>query len=392
MRASPRMLTFTIRPKYGSTPFWVSRPRVVQSRPSFNTTSRQVRALAADALGAMDEDASAQVVSTAGHTTTPQLTDLLAGAYGLIAKVRHDTPGTTTRRKSAFRMFRSSATRRASVANRPRAPSIVATLSRRISTVVAPGSGRVAAIDYTTTVEPTSTSTPVEEFSDGTGILRASGLGTLAARVAKRRTSETSGKEASARRGTTYTSPEKLRMRQRLRWDSKVRSAAKRLWRLVERQQVGMTRSEYLDFHLSTYHWLLIRDGADVADFEVDDARQCGLEDWASDVPSGFQTLSCDAFCDAIFQLTDLHVDGTNTRDYVRFIKALYCGTVRRDDAGKLRWCHRWSDVVSCTNVKEAWGACIPITKVHASPSSDKMTLRSTMQILGRSAASIVKS
>ena len=171
--------------------------------------------------------------------------------------------------------------------------------------------------------------------------------------------------------------PEQIKARQRLRWHPQIRQAAKRLWLVAKLDKGGMCREEYLNFHLSTYRYLLMEQGGDSADdddFDEEDARETGLDDWATDVPPGFQTLSCDAFLDAIFQLADLHVETIRPRDYQKFIHDLYRGTVQRNEDGSLGWRHCWPS---------AEGAGASSSPNAERCHSTKMKLRSGWKILG---------
>lgn len=382
-------------------------------------------------------------------TSTSAITDLLSGAYKLIATVRKDTPLRLSRRHSrvispspssgrrvstAFRRMSTAVSqvsgRRSSVAAREstrtsNAESIaehdvdqhhaqpgeqrVSTAFRRMSSAVAQVSGRhssVAARDSTRTSNAESIMEHDVDQPDAQpgGELRASGLGNLISRAADRRSSEKSVDEPSPvaarsrKRGsvtifnkTSRTQADKIKARQRLRWNPKVRQAAKRLWLAAKIHQGGMRRDEYLDFHLSAYRYLLNMDGTssdpsagdpvlafDAETFDEDDARQAGLDDWATDVPPGFQTLSCDAFVDAIFQLADLYVDTINPRDYQQFVAELYRGCVDKDKDGAPSWRHRWPRDENATS-SSTW----PVPAADDRRFSSKMKLRSGWNLLG---------
>jgi hypothetical protein len=136
-----------------------------------------------------------------------------------------------------------------------------------------------------------------------------------------------------------FYSAEMLRKRARLRWDAAIRRESTRLWRAAKHKKGRMERKEYLDFHLSIYHWLMNKEGGGL---DERDALQAGQEDWESDVQAGFTSMSYENFVLCLFELADLWVASAAQRDYVLFLRELFLNVTMRDARGRRTWRHRW--------------------------------------------------
>ena len=144
-----------------------------------------------------------------------------------------------------------------------------------------------------------------------------------------------------------FYTPEMLQRRARLRWNSKIRRHALKFWRVADVQRAVITMDEYLDFHLSVYHWLL-----NGSSFDEEDAFRSGLEDWQRDAETG-TLLSCEKFMTSLYELADIYVESVEPDTYVQFLQELFVNVTspssketRRFRAGKTTkrsWRHRWA-------------------------------------------------
>ena len=159
---------------------------------------------------------------------------------------------------------------------------------------------------------------------------------------------------------------EAMEARRKLRLLPEVQTLVEALWSTaVPKGEVPrMYLHQFLDYHLSIYHFLTELEAEEEEDeedeeverdLEVDlyDAWETAMRDWRSDtaqVVSTYRTeaLHIDAFRDSVYELIDLHTDTLDGRQYIGYLKKLVdeiTTVVDGDEAGKGKrvWVHTWA-------------------------------------------------
>ena len=118
--------------------------------------------------------------------------------------------------------------------------------------------------------------------------------------------------------------------REQLRLLPEVQKLVEGLWECLQPDKGRVQLRNYLDFHLSVYHYIGAMEQPPVPPDEVDliDAYGAAIDDWTSDTQDALEKvrkreLHFQLFRDSIFELIDLYTPSTDSKQYIGYTRSL---------------------------------------------------------------------